>query len=148
MSLSKFHCQEISNKPDTKLALLVDLLSGNFERAPHINKIKNYKIRNSLSRFRLSAHNLPIEIMRYMNIPRDLRLCPFCCSSIGDETHFFMDCRNVIIENSRQQVLQMVTGNNANSSREQMVSILRETEYEILLATGKHIRTIELILKG
>ena len=36
----KLYCQVVASQSDTKFALLVQLLSENYERAPHIDEIK------------------------------------------------------------------------------------------------------------
>ena len=97
-----------------------------------------------MTRFRLSAHNLPIETLRYLNIPRSIRFCPFCCSAVGDEKHYFMDCQYIDIAKSRKQLLPYQTG---KTPYEEMLALMRSKEPEIVLAVGKHIRTVELLLK-
>ncbi len=41
-------------------------------------KAVNVNLRTYLTRFRLSNHRLPIEVGRYVNIPRNERICEFC----------------------------------------------------------------------
>ena len=51
----------------------------------HVNKF-----RISLSKFRLSSHDLAIEKGRYNNINRENRLCTYCkMNVIENEFHFF-----------------------------------------------------------
>ena len=46
-----------------------------------------------LTKFRCSNHKLPIERLRYTNIPREERHCPFCNKKeIGDEFHYVLQC--------------------------------------------------------
>ena len=55
--------------------------------------IKNDKLRMSLTRFRLSAHNLAIETGRYFNIDREDRLCLLCNQrNVESEYHFLLVC--------------------------------------------------------
>jgi hypothetical protein len=42
------------------------------------------------SKFRISAHNLEIEMGRYKNKPRDERLCSGCLK-VKNEVHFLFD---------------------------------------------------------
>ena len=60
-----------------------------------------YSLRQNLIRFRLSAHKLPIQQQRYMNIPRHERKCFLCdLDEIGDEYHYLFRCTHqTIIEN-------------------------------------------------
>ena len=52
------------------------------------------KHRKSLTRLRISAHNLEIERGRYCRppVPCDLRICPHCPSYVQDEIHFLFKC--------------------------------------------------------
>ena len=54
----------------------------------------NTNIRKSITRLRISAHNLAIERGRYSKPPTPchLRTCPSCPLSIQDELHFIFDC--------------------------------------------------------
>ena len=55
----------------------------------NLNFIKNDQLRNVLSRFRLTSHDLEIEIGRYNNIFRDSRYCKMCTQNvIESEFHF------------------------------------------------------------
>ncbi len=67
-----------------------------FER--YLDVICDFKRRQSLSKFRLSAHKLEIEVGRFgkNKIPRTERFCKYCITLgkniIGDEIHFLMLC--------------------------------------------------------
>ena len=137
----------ILNSEDSKLNLFAHIISENFSRSPHIDCIRNFKLRNSLTRFRMSAHNLPIETLRYWNVPRELRLCPLCCSSVGDELHFFMDCQQIDILKSRQRLMSAnILSQNFNTI-ENLRYVLRESDPLNLFEISKHVRTIEKILR-
>ena len=58
------HTTELNNT-DSKLALYAQLLGHSFKTAPYIGLIKSCKVRNSLTRFGISGHNLPVETLRY-----------------------------------------------------------------------------------
>ena len=73
-----------------------------------------------------------------------MRFCPFCCSEVGDEKHFFMDCQATDIVNSRNQLPLSLSDQNPY---DEMVTVLKTVQPEKLLAVGNHIRTIELFLK-
>ena len=48
------------------------------------------KYRQSVTRLRVSSHDLRIETGRWSRIPRDRRTCP--CGLIQDERHVLIDC--------------------------------------------------------
>lgn len=59
----------------------------------YLDTISENKYKISLSRFRLSSHNLLIETGRYNGLPRDERLCNFCnMRKIEDEYHLLLVC--------------------------------------------------------
>ena len=65
----------------------------NNEQERYINKIKNKAYRQTLSRFRLSSHQLEIETGRYVGLERDERLCRKCNTRmVEDEYHFLLIC--------------------------------------------------------
>ena len=62
---------------------------------PHILYVKNKNYQRALTRLRVSAHKLNIEIGRHRRpyIPRHQRLCLYCnCGEIDDEIHFLLKC--------------------------------------------------------
>jgi hypothetical protein len=64
-----------------------------FRSENYLNCVNNTKYRNSLSRFRCSAHKLAIEEGRFRNIPRESRLCNKCSyNQIENEYHFLLIC--------------------------------------------------------
>ena len=72
-------------------------IKSDFAKEPYLDIIKTYADRVSLTRLRISAHNLEIEIGRRSNIPRTARICKWCNLSLGaknieNESHFINDC--------------------------------------------------------
>ena len=65
---------------------------------------------NSLIRFRLSAHWLPIERGRHKRpiINREDRLCPLCKTCVGDEIHALMECKSDELKNIRSAYLPKI----------------------------------------
>ena len=59
----------------------------------YLTDIKSVKTRKSLTKLRLSNHQLMIEKGRHKQIDRNQRYCPFCPDSIEDETHFLLKCK-------------------------------------------------------
>ena len=72
------------------------------------------KIRRSVIRFRISAHKFPIEIERYVKVPRELRTCTICYEGIGNEFHYFSECSHVLIKLSRMKFLDKIKSTNEN----------------------------------
>ena len=77
--------------------------------------IKNGDIRRSVTRFRISAHKFLVEIERYVEVPRELRTCTICYEGIGNEFHYFSECRHVLIKlSSRMKFLDKIKSTNEN----------------------------------
>ena len=71
----------------------------------YLSVCTNQTVRISLTKFRISAHNLPVEIHRYSKINRGDRICPFCNTGIGDEQHYLCVCPNALFKTQREQLL-------------------------------------------
>lgn len=53
----------------------------------------NIEYRQYITKFRISSHNLEVELGRYKKVPRNLRICNFCkLNETDDEYHFFFRC--------------------------------------------------------
>ena len=72
------------------------IIKGSIAPEPYIDCVRNRNQRKFLSRFRLSAHCLDIERLRYTNIPVSERTCRSCTNQspaqprpVDDEFHFF-----------------------------------------------------------
>ena len=90
-----------------KLTLLQSLKSE-WGQEPYINALP-LTLRQNLTRLRVSAHRLPIEIGRYERpkIPRERRFCRVCTAAgdpnkIGDEKHLLFSC--LVSYNKRQSL--------------------------------------------
>jgi ribosomal protein L32 len=69
-------------------------VKDDFELEKYLLNIKNKKVRSSLTKLRISAHTLKIEMGRYhkpAKIPVDLRLCERC-NEVENEYHLVMKC--------------------------------------------------------
>ena len=99
-------------------------LKVDFTIAEYLQRLNNFKLRNVISKIRLSSHNLLIETGRHMNIARNQRKCSKCrLNEIQDEYHFilvcpyFIDLRNKFISNyftqnpSMYKFLQLLNSN-------------------------------------
>ena len=75
-----------------------------FEIEPYINKVKYYKYRSAITKFRISAHSLPIERGRWTSVHRNKRICPLCIGNdLGDEKHYIFHCTNVNLVEIREK---------------------------------------------
>ena len=85
-------CLNSSSKLDTYCSI-----KDKFAKEAYLDIVKAYKDRVSLTRLRISAHTLEIEIGRRKSIPRDGRICKWCNISLGadiieNESHFLDEC--------------------------------------------------------
>ena len=78
-------------------------LKSEFLAEPYLDHIKVPSHRSSVTRLRISAHNLFIERGRYERplIPRELRWCTFCYTQynqviLEDEAHALLTCPLVV----------------------------------------------------
>ena len=72
-------------------------IKSNFEKEPYLDIVKTYSDRTSMTRLRISAHNLEVEMGRRTKIPRTDRICKWCNLSLGSKTienenHVINDC--------------------------------------------------------
>jgi hypothetical protein len=77
---------------DSSKLFLYSKLKSDIKLEEYIKCEKKFKNRQLLTKFRLSDHNLEIELGRYKNIPRNQRHCKFC-KTLDAEFHFFFDCK-------------------------------------------------------
>ena len=57
-----------------------------------------------MTRFRVSNHRLPVELLRYTGIDREQRVCHKCNENvIGDEIHYLLFCP--YFKNQRQSLI-------------------------------------------
>lgn len=69
------------------------LFKHNLNIEPYLNIITESKFRTALCRFRTSSHDLLIESGRYVNQPRNERICTNCnLNFIENEYHFLLIC--------------------------------------------------------
>ena len=93
------------------------LIKPDIEFESYLTQVKNVKHRQVVTRFRISAHKLPIESGRYANIERNLRLSSICnLQEIGDEYHYFSNCENEKLKKLRKQFLKELIDINCNFS--------------------------------
>ena len=81
-----------------------------FKKEPYLDQCMGFSRRYCTTQLRISAHDLQIERGRYVNMPRNERICTWCKTTLGqniieDEKHTLFDCdlystiRTNLIEN-------------------------------------------------
>ena len=69
------------------------LFKHTFTFEKYLDFIHDKTLRNTLSRFRLSSHNLQVELGRTNNTPKEHRICKNCnMNMIETEFHFLLVC--------------------------------------------------------
>ena len=85
---------------------------SNFSKESYLDSITNFYHRSSLTKLRISSHDLSIERGRYNQISRDQRLCMWCKISLGlhfveSEEHLLFNCD--LYASIRQQYKNSIT---------------------------------------
>ncbi len=108
-----------SENPHSKLRTY-KLFKQNHIKEPYL-KMKNLAHRRSLTKFRISSHQLEIEKGRFQKLPIDDRICKQCNSNqIEDERHFLLVCssyaenRKILYDKISTKCKPFLTLNNAN----------------------------------
>ena len=105
----------------------------------------------SATKFRISAHNLPVEIYRYVEMDREDRICPFCSLGIGDETHYLVDCQVPLFSVIRKPLFDMIRDFSPEfssmSSRDKTIFLLGCPSPKISPKVGKFCSKIIEIFK-
>ena len=94
--------------------------------------------RSEYCKFRISAHKLNIEILRYKGIKPEKRLCTMCADNkVEDELHFFMQCSKY--QTNREILLQKIW------SKYPSLKTLNDHDQFIWLMTNEDADIIHLI---
>lgn len=102
--------ERIQNCEDGKKLRTYKLFKNAFGLEPYLTKIHDSRYRNAITRFRLSSHNLKIELGRHSRpkIPVAQRICQNCLSNkVEDEKHFLLECQKH--SNERNKLLSVLT---------------------------------------
>lgn len=93
---------------DSKLAIYAKV-KGEYAYETYLNTAGTFS--SAITKFRLSAHNLPIERGRYMRpkLERKDRICKFCKIDMGDEIHALLMCNNTILSDLRNTFLPKIS---------------------------------------
>ena len=91
-----FNQTSLSNiaNPGSKLRTY-SLMKNNLGIENYLTRTMNTKHRSALSKFRLSNHELMIEVGRHKGVPKEERFCPLCPNpAVEDEIHFLINCQS------------------------------------------------------
>ena len=114
------------------------LLNPTFCLQPYINDIKCFKLRQAITKLRISAHKFPIETGRYDKKERHQRICPLCCEEVGDEKHYIISCKDPCIKNAREPFINKFSNPTFNSlsDHEKCIWILSLRDPQLFVNSG------------
>ena len=95
---------EINKQANNKLSTYKHFKT-NFCKEKYLECISNRKHKIALTKFRISAHRLPIEAGRYRGLDKDVRFCHLCDNQQrGDERHVFK-CEHKSVKTHRNRFM-------------------------------------------
>ena len=122
-----------------------------FGFSEYLSQCTDFNARRALTKFRISAHNLPVEVYRYVKMNREDRVCPFCSLSIGDEKHYLVDCQVPIFSNIRNPLFDAASNISSDfdgmSSRNKTIFLLGCTDPKLTPVLGKFCSKVMEIFK-
>ena len=133
---------------DKKLHLYASFKS-NFKFEPYLDLLPDFKIRSTLAKLRVSAHNLQIEAGRFHKnkTPREERFCLYCKKSnsfqVETEVHFLLSCP--LYESERQKILEITYRNFPStislSEHDMFIWLMSQEDYETTKLLGNFCKT-------
>ena len=133
---------ELNDLDKNPILRMYKLIKTNFSMEPYLNLIKEAKYRRSLTKLRLSSHNLEIERGRHTKpvTPVIERLC-IVCGVIDDELHFVTSCKKHTTE--RERLYSYVDSHVPNfcnlNNAERFIYLLTNENPSILLHLSKFV---------
>ena len=64
------------------------------------------KLRQAITKIRISVHKFPTETGCFEKKNQTDRTCSLCCDGIGNELHYFIECKNKAITKTRSEFLK------------------------------------------
>ena len=127
---------------------LYSTFKGNFASEPYIETVRNRNSRQWLTRLRISAHHLQVEVGRYASppVPEDLRLCRYCNEgSVDNEKHFLLVCKTFSLK--RQCFLGKLSSLGVNFGEDESLDsrtakLLCPANGSVAVCTNKYIRLL------
>ena len=127
-------------------------ITDKFEQSKYltISKVPSHRI--ALTKLRLSAHRFPIETGRYEQIPREERVCTFGCDQIGNEQHYFFQCKHPFISDLRKPFIDRLfkienTLQNL-SDLDKLRLLLKSTSNEVIGVFSNLCFKLQMILRN
>ena len=126
---------DLKKTTDSKVCLLSHM-KIKFGYEDYLSVCPNQRDRMALSKFRVSAHNLPVEVGRYAGTTRENRICPFCSIRTGDEQHYLCECPNSIFSSLRDPLHSFINSNfpgfNSLDPIQKTIFILGNTDPKVI----------------
>lgn len=115
-------------------------IKTDFAREHYLHDIINFQNRSSLTKLRISAHDLCIEEGRYNNIPRYQRICKWCMlttktANVEDEIHVLNECD--LYAKHRAKLTNQVNSMQPSSSINQVAATAPINDLITLLLTNQ-----------
>ena len=139
----------LKNSEESKLQIFT-LLKGQYQYECFLDHTPFGKY---IARFKLSAHNLPIERGRYTKpkTPRNLRMCTLCSSEVGNEIHAMFKYQNDDItgfcKKYMGRILKISPQINSLSDADKLLYLLKGVDTEIINITGEWLYNIDQAYK-
>ena len=125
---------------DGKLGVLASI-KNNLSMSHYLTSNLYPMYKRALAKIRLSAHKLPIEIERYMKIPRNDRVCSLGCNVVGDEVHYLLECEHPAMKEVYTPFLNSINSQCHEiaylDNKDKLVFLLNSTDDNVLFLTGK-----------
>ena len=101
-------------KKSSKLELYANI-KPHYGCEKYLDNLDDANSRKFVTQIRISAHKFPVEKGRYINIPREQRLCNICdCKVVGDEYHYLFISRESTLKQHRETFIKEILNVNAN----------------------------------
>ena len=132
-----------------KLEPIYSKVKKEFKEESYLSDVDYHKYRSAITKFRISAHNLPIEKGRWNGCDKADRKCTRCINhELGDEKHYLFFCNDPDIVKMRSNFikennLKGIQRRNAVPYMETMLSC----NQGILTSVGKFLQGIIEVLK-
>ncbi len=130
---------EVNDTYDNPKLRTYRLFKSKLQFEPYLN-IPNVKVRTALAQFRMSAHHLAIETMRYNGTPVHLRLCNVC-NEVQDELHHLFQCskhsniRTQMLDKENEVIPSFVTLND----NDRFVAMMSTKDCNLLYLIGSYL---------
>ena len=108
MFIDKWKVDKLGFNNNSKLELFTSL-KEDFGCSSYLLESKIPSFSMAITRLRISAHKFPIETGRYLNTPREERVCPLGCRKIGDELHYLTQCTHPFICDIRSKFIDNIS---------------------------------------